>query len=86
MATRYAIVIGPGWYGSGTPVQAERVCKDKRLALRLAAKYARELQAAMAPHGYTVASYRVVETTATTRRGATWAFGWMLDNTPSVKE
>jgi hypothetical protein len=45
--TRYAIVPSRGCYGSGSTVRALRVCRDRTMAHRLAARWTREYRSAI---------------------------------------
>ena len=73
MTTHYGIVISSSAesYHPGQQLKADRVCRSRMLALRLAAKWNREqwLREEAAPgHGHSRLRYRVVETIAR-RRG-----------------
>lgn len=80
---RYAIVPGPGMYGSGSRVRALRVCGDLDTAARLATQWTRGLREIMSHYGGTSGRYRVIETDARDRRDACW-LGHDLDRIPEV--
>jgi len=80
---RYAIVPSHGCYSSESRVRPLRVMNDPERAKRLANRWTVEHRREMAKHGGTSGGFRVVETTARTRRNVSWR-GHELDHEPTV--
>ncbi len=81
--TYYAVVPTSGRYSAGEHVRAVHVARSVDTARRIAARYTRQHRAALAAHGGTSGGYRIVATTAPTRRTAVWR-GHDLDRLPSL--
>lgn len=60
MAYKYAVIKSPGRYGCGK-VKVDRLTNNRETAIKLAERWTRQHQAAMAPHGGTTGFYAAVE-------------------------